>query len=75
MKEKIKAIEKNSTWELITLPKGKEALGVKWVYKTKKNVKGDIESYKARLVVKGYNQLRLIMMRYTPLLLGLKLSD
>jgi len=31
MDEKIKAIEKNSTWELTTLLKGKEAIGVKWV--------------------------------------------
>ena len=29
---------------------------MKWVYKAKENVKGDIEHYKARLVVKGYNQ-------------------
>jgi len=56
MDEEIKAIEKKNTWELTTLPKGKEALGVKWVYKVKKNVKGDIERYKARLVDKGYNQ-------------------
>ena len=56
MDEEIKAIKKNSTWKLTILPKGKEALGVKWVYKVKKNVKGDIERYKARLVDKGYNQ-------------------
>ena len=56
MEEEIKAIEKNSIWELITLLKGKEAIGVKWVYKVKKNVKGDNERYKARLVDKGYNQ-------------------
>ena len=48
--------EKNNTWERTTLPKGKDAIGVKWVHKAKKNVKGDIEHYKARLVVKGYNQ-------------------
>ena len=55
MDEEIKTIKNNSTWELTTLPKGKEAIGVKWVYKVKKNVKGDIERYKARLVVKCYN--------------------
>ena len=27
-----------------------------WSYKANKNVKGDIECYKAWLVVKGYNQ-------------------
>ena len=50
------AIEKNSIWELTTLSKDMEAISVKWVYKAKKSVKGDIVCYKARLVVKGYNQ-------------------
>ena len=47
---------KKSTWELVDLPKGKEVIGVKWVYKTKSNVEGKIERHKARLVVKGYKQ-------------------
>ncbi|KAE8735550.1 Beta-galactosidase 8 isoform 1 [Hibiscus syriacus] len=31
MDEEIKAIEKNDTWELTSLPKGHKAIGVKWV--------------------------------------------
>ena len=42
--------------ELATLPTGKKTIGVKWVYKLKKNAKGEVERYKARLVVKGYSQ-------------------
>ncbi|KAH9782617.1 hypothetical protein KPL71_008982 [Citrus sinensis] len=42
--------------ELTTLPKGHKAIGVKWVYKTKRNAKGEIERHKARLVAKGYSQ-------------------
>ena len=56
MVEEMKAIEKNSTWELVDLPKGEKAIGVKWVYKTKRKPNGEIDKYKARLVVKGYKQ-------------------
>lgn len=56
MDEEIMSIVKNDTWELTTLPKGQKAIGVKWVYKTKKNAKGEVEKYKARLVAKGYKQ-------------------
>ncbi|KAM1744384.1 hypothetical protein ACFX11_011278 [Malus domestica] len=56
MDEEIEAIQKNDTWELAILPKGHKAIGVKWVYKTKKNANGEVERYKARLVAKGYSQ-------------------
>ena len=56
MEEEINVIKKNNTWELSTLPKGHEAIGVKWVYKAKKNTQGDVERYKARLVAKRYKQ-------------------
>eukprot|EP00253_Pinus_taeda_P023522 PITA_23522 len=56
MDEEINAIERNKTCDLFELPKGKEVIGVKWVYKTKSNAEGKIERHKARLVVKGYKQ-------------------
>eukprot|EP00253_Pinus_taeda_P009922 PITA_09922 len=56
MDEEMNAIERNKTWELVDLPKGKEVIGVKWVYKTKCNAEGKIERHKAKLVVKGYKQ-------------------
>ena len=56
MDEEMKSIENNDTWELTSLPKGQKAIGVKWVYKAKKNAKGEVEKYKARLVAKGYKQ-------------------
>lgn len=56
MKEEIHSIEKNDTWELTNLPVGKKPIGVKWVYKTKYRPTGEVERYKARLVVKGYKQ-------------------
>ena len=56
MDEEIKSIQKNDTWELASLPNGHKAIGVKWVYKAKKNSKGEVERHKARLVAKGYSQ-------------------
>ncbi|TYK21566.1 Retrovirus-related Pol polyprotein from transposon TNT 1-94 [Cucumis melo var. makuwa] len=35
MKEEMKAIEKNGTWKIVDLLEGKNAIGLKWVYKTK----------------------------------------
>lgn len=32
MEEKLKAIRKNDTWELVELPSNKKAIDVKWVF-------------------------------------------
>ena len=56
MDVEMKSIEKNRTWQLVDLPKGKDAIGLKWVYKTKYNEDGSVQKYKARLVAKGYSQ-------------------
>ncbi|KAH9290463.1 hypothetical protein KI387_034580, partial [Taxus chinensis] len=56
MDDEIDAIEKNQTWELMDLPKGKDVIGFNWVYKTKYNVDGKVQKHKARLVVRGFTQ-------------------
>jgi hypothetical protein len=56
MKEELKFIEENQTWELVDLPAWHRAIGLKWVYKLKKNAQGVIVKHKARLVTKGYVQ-------------------
>ena len=56
MDEKIKAIHRNNTWEVIELLEGNQPIGVKWVFQKKMNSQGKIERYKARLVAKGYKQ-------------------
>jgi len=54
MIEKMSSLYKNNTWELTELPKGKKAIGSKWVYAKKQGFrKGDIVRYKARLIAKG----------------------
>ncbi|KAK3015599.1 hypothetical protein RJ639_007408 [Escallonia herrerae] len=52
MDEEIQSIEKKNMWELTTLPKDQKEIGVKWVYKAKKNAIGEVERYKAMLVAK-----------------------
>ena len=56
IEEEIHPIEKNNTWELNTLPPGQKAIGIKWLFKIKRAVDGEINRYKARLVAKCYKQ-------------------
>ncbi|XP_075096838.1 putative mitochondrial protein AtMg00820 [Nicotiana tabacum] len=56
MKQEVKALEDNRTWEVVDLPHGKRTVGSKWVYKTKYKVDGEVERIKARLVENGYSQ-------------------
>ncbi|GJR77900.1 putative ribonuclease H-like domain-containing protein [Tanacetum coccineum] len=41
---------------LVDLPKGKRAIGTKWVYRNKKDERGIVVRNKARLVAQGYTQ-------------------
>lgn len=55
MVEEIRAIEENGTWSLTDLPPDRKAIGLKWVFKVKRDEQGLVVKYKARLVVKGYS--------------------
>nr|GEX75304.1 zinc finger, CCHC-type [Tanacetum cinerariifolium] len=56
MEIELDSINKNNTWTLTTLPTNQKEIGLKWVFKTKRDAKGKIIKYKARLVGKGYVQ-------------------
>ena len=56
MREELKAIERNKTWKLASLPNGKTTIKVKWDFKNKLNPDGSIDKHKARLVAKGFMQ-------------------
>ncbi|KAL4351255.1 hypothetical protein GQ457_06G019360 [Hibiscus cannabinus] len=56
MKDEMNSMKNNEVWDLVSLSDGIKAIGCKWVFKTKKDSKGNIERYKARLVAKGFTQ-------------------
>ena len=56
MLDEITALEKNGTWVITDLPKGKHVIGCKWIFTVKYNADGSLNKFKARLVVKGFTQ-------------------
>jgi hypothetical protein len=56
MKDEMESIVSNKTWTLCELLKGQKSIGLKWVYKLKKDSSGKVVKHKARLVAKGYVQ-------------------
>jgi len=56
MKDEMKSMQDNDIWDLVELPKSVKPIGCKWMFKTKKDSKGNVERYKARLVAKGFTQ-------------------
>ena len=54
MDEEIECIEKNQTWELVLVPKDKDVISVKWIYKTKQDVDGNVQKHKSRMVARGF---------------------
>jgi hypothetical protein len=56
MDEEIRGIEKNQTWNLVDVPKYKDVISVKWIYKTKQDAEGNMQKYKERLVARGFTQ-------------------
>ncbi|GMJ03321.1 hypothetical protein HRI_004001300 [Hibiscus trionum] len=51
------ALTTNDTWDLVSLPLGKHAIGCKWIFRIKHNPDGTVNRFKARLVAKGYTQV------------------
>ncbi|KAL0294442.1 UNVERIFIED_CONTAM: Retrovirus-related Pol polyprotein from transposon TNT 1-94 [Sesamum radiatum] len=46
----------NKVWTLVDPPKGVKPVGCKWVYKRKLGADGEVTTFKARFVAKGYTQ-------------------
>jgi ribonuclease HI len=55
--KELQSIIDNGCFEEVILPAGKKAIDGKWVFKTKTGANGEIIKYKARLVVRGFQQV------------------
>ena len=56
MKDEHGSLVNNKTWTLVARPKDRRVLGGKWVYKLKRGPDGEILRWKARWVVRGFEQ-------------------
>ncbi|KAL2607982.1 hypothetical protein R1flu_026555 [Riccia fluitans] len=56
MRKEMKSLNDNKTWELVELPKGKQVIACRWVYKRKEGSETDEKIFKARLAAKGFTQ-------------------
>ena len=48
MDEEIEWIEENKTWEMVDVPKYKDVISIKWIYKTKQDVDGNVQKQKKK---------------------------
>ncbi|XP_024178495.1 uncharacterized mitochondrial protein AtMg00820-like [Rosa chinensis] len=56
MDAEIESMYNNEVWELVKPDLNHKPIGSKWVFKTKRDAKGNIERHTARLVAKGFTQ-------------------
>ena len=56
MDEEMDSLRKNDTWTLEKLPRGRNVVSSKWVFKSKTNPDGSLNRRKARLVARGFSQ-------------------
>ena len=56
MEFEIESMRKNQVWNRIHPPV--KTIECKWIYKKKKDMDGNVHIYKARLVTKGFRQVR-----------------
>ncbi|GFZ21517.1 hypothetical protein Acr_29g0006790 [Actinidia rufa] len=56
MKDKLHALDKTHTWDMVDLPSEKSTVECKWVYKIKTQADDTVDRYKARLVTRGFTE-------------------
>ena len=56
MDDEMDSLRKSDTWEIVPLPRGRNVVLSKWVFKSKTNPDGTLKRRKARLVARGFSQ-------------------
>nr|GEV54705.1 hypothetical protein [Tanacetum cinerariifolium] len=56
MNTKMQSMKDNQVWVLVDLPPNGRTVGSKWVFKKKTDIDGNVHTFKAHLVAKGYTQ-------------------
>ena len=56
MKSELDSMYSDQVWDLVKAPNGIKPAGCKWVYKRKRGIDRKVETFKVRLVTKGYTQ-------------------
>ena len=57
MKDEVKALQDNETWNLVRSPSDRDVIPGKWVHKVQLGPSGQVDKYKARYVAKGFKQV------------------
>jgi hypothetical protein len=56
MEDELKSMSTNDVWDLVEIHDGVKPVGCKWVFKIKCDSKGNVDTFIARLIEKGYTQ-------------------
>ncbi|KAL4377319.1 hypothetical protein GQ457_02G027920 [Hibiscus cannabinus] len=57
MRSEMDSMSENQVWTLVEPPEGIKPIGCKWVFKNKTDMDGNVQTYKGRLVAKGFRQI------------------
>ncbi|KAL4310633.1 hypothetical protein GQ457_01G017150 [Hibiscus cannabinus] len=57
MRSEMDSMSENQVWTLVEPPEGIKPIGCKWVFKKKTYMDGNVQTYKGRLVAKGFRQI------------------
>lgn len=65
MKDELRYMQDNEVWDLVRLSNGVKIVGCKWLFKIKRDSKGNVERVEAKLVSKGFTQTESIYFNET----------